>query len=156
MQEVGMMMTLTDEASWPGYNETIDIFFQKGTGRPEWIGREACANTHWVFLILMSYNSKPAGVLFFFFCFWFLCVFLCLKQSNALTPSWRPWKVCAENFGMGRVLGGAAGRKEKRKKKKTSGYIIISFFRTNLLVLTPHIYPHTHSPPHINHICKVL
>lgn len=64
-----MMMTLTDMASWPGYNETIDIFFQKGTGRPEWIGREACANTHWVFLILMSYNSKPGGVLFFLFLF---------------------------------------------------------------------------------------
>lgn len=40
MQEVGMMMTLTDVASWPGYNETIDIFFPKryGPAGMDWAG----------------------------------------------------------------------------------------------------------------------
>lgn len=34
-----MMMTMTDVAGWPGYNEIIDISPQKVTGRPDWIGR---------------------------------------------------------------------------------------------------------------------
>lgn len=32
MREVGMMMTSTDEPGWPGYNEIIDIFPNKGMG----------------------------------------------------------------------------------------------------------------------------
>lgn len=39
MQEVEMMMTLTDVAGWPGYNKIIDISPQKVTGWPDWIGR---------------------------------------------------------------------------------------------------------------------
>lgn len=58
MHAAGMMTTSTDEPGWPGYNEIIDIFPQKGMGtgldweRGEGVG-EVCVKILWVLLIIM-------------------------------------------------------------------------------------------------------
>lgn len=148
MQEVGMMMTLTDVASWTGYNETIDIFFQKGTGRPEWIGREACANTHWVFLILMSYNSKLGGVLFCFFLVFGFCACFCVSNNptHLLRPGDRG-KSVLKILGWGEFWAERQGEKRRERRKKTLGTLSYLFSGLTFwcLLLIP---THTPTPPH--------
>lgn len=84
---------------------------------------------------------------------------LCLKKSNALTPSWRPWKVRVEISGWAEVgaQGQGRGRRgeregEKRREEKKKLWVHYIFFRTNFLVLNPHTYPPTSPILHTSYI----
>lgn len=50
---------------------------------------------------ILNYNEIIAGALGWGDGFWFEIFCVCVRPTNpnALTPSWRPWKVCVESFG---------------------------------------------------------
>lgn len=73
MQEVAMMMTLTDVASWPGYNEMIDISPKKVRA-----GRTGLGERYMQKLFgILNYNEiitggRESGDFFWFFV-WRVC-----------------------------------------------------------------------------------
>lgn len=89
MQEVEMMMTLTDVASWPSYNVIIDIFLPKKVraGRTGFGVGEVCANTIWVFLIIMGHNTRPRLFSLLFLVCVRVRVCVCVSQKTQRTHS---------------------------------------------------------------------
>lgn len=87
MREVEMMMILTDEPGWPGYNEIIDIFplkrmctgldWEEEGGAPVGLGGGMCKN----YLGILNCNEIIAGGLGWGARFWFVCVCVCVPKT---------------------------------------------------------------------------